>query len=82
MQRLIGLAVFSVIFFSAVTLHAAEVKGQLHTEVKTAAEVQTSDAALNNNQLAMGGHAKLGTVIQANKGALNKNEAAIASITD
>lgn len=96
MKRLIGLAIFSIIFTTALNVHAAEAKGKVTTQVKTGAVIQANKGALNKNELAMGSitgkstkvqgrvssSSKVGAVIQANKGALNKNEAAIGSITD
>lgn len=96
MQRLIGLAIFSVVFFTAVNVNAAELKGNFQTQVTAGTIIQTNSGTRNTNQLAIGSitgksskargnvyrNAKIGAVIRANNGAFNKNEAAIESLPD
>lgn len=86
----------ALIAMTAGSVHAADVKGDVKTKVKTGILLQTNTGIANKNEIHLGSvtgkstsvggdvkaTVKTGAVIQSNKGIANKNEVSIGSITD
>ena len=78
------------------TVHAADVKGNVKTDVKAGVILQKNTGIANKNEANIGSvtgkntdiggdvktKVKVGAVIQNNKGIANKNEVNIGSVTD
>ena len=81
--------------FSSFSASAADVRGDVDTNVKAAAIIQKNTGIANKNEAHLGSVAgksriggdfksrvRVGAVIQSNSGIANKNEGSLGSVTD